>query len=344
MPLSDWLQVLRPAVEETLHQVVAEAFPPGQGQEVPPWSELRSMLTYHLGWEGPGSGPEAQGKRIRPLLVLLSTAAAGGRWQSALPGAAGVELLHNFSLLHDDIQDQSPTRRGRPTVWTRWGVAQAINAGDAMFTLVPLALARLAPDHAPAIVVAANRIVFQGCARLTIGQYLDIAYEQSRQLPLEAYWPMIEGKTAALLAACTGLGALLGGADAAAQEKFTAFGRALGLAFQALDDILGIWGDEALTGKSTSSDLISGKKTLPVLYGLKNDGPFAHRWLAGSITAAEAPELAAMLAAEGARSYTQERADRLTAEALDWLDQAAAPGAAAGALRELTEYLLHRQQ
>ncbi len=149
MPLSDWVTQMHPAVEETLRQIVDASFPPEHDSQSPLWAELRHMLTYHLGWDGPGSGPDAQGKRIRPLLVLLSAAAVGGSWQSALPGAAAVELLHNFSLLHDDIQDQSETRRGRPTVWTRWGIPQAINAGDAMFTLVPLAINQLSSHHAP---------------------------------------------------------------------------------------------------------------------------------------------------------------------------------------------------
>lgn len=344
MPLSDWVTQMRPAVEETLRQIVDASFPPEHDSQSPLWAELRHMLTYHLGWDGPGSGPDAQGKRIRPLLVLLSAAAVGGSWQSALPGAAAVELLHNFSLLHDDIPDQSETRRGRPTVWTRWGIPQAINAGDAMFTLVPLAINQLSSHHAPETVVAANRIVFEASARLTIGQYLDISYEQARSLPLEAYWPMIEGKTAALLAACAEMGALLGGANAERQRSFHAFGTSLGLAFQALDDILGIWGDETLTGKSATSDLVTGKKTLPVLYGLQQNGEFARRWLAGSIAAADAPELAALLEAEGAREYTQSRADRLTAEALSALNQASSPGDPADSLHQLTLSLLHRQQ
>src|SRR5512146_3545337 len=120
MNLQEYIQVMRPAVEAQLQDFIDRSL---HGN----YPERRSMLTYHMGWEGEGSGPEAQGKRIRPLLVLLCTEAAGGNWRSALPAAVSVELLHNFSLIHDDIQDNSPLRHNRPTVWTKWGAAQAIN-------------------------------------------------------------------------------------------------------------------------------------------------------------------------------------------------------------------------
>ena len=178
------------------------------------------MLTYHMGWEGEGAGPEAQGKRIRPLLVLLCAEAAGGNWRAALPAAAAVELLHNFSLIHDDIQDNSPLRRNRPTVWVKWGAAQAINAGDVLFTLAFLALQDLAGTLPPQNVLLASHILQETCLRLTEGQYLDMSYETRPALPLDAYWPMIGGKTSALLACCCELGALVGGAEEPAARLF----------------------------------------------------------------------------------------------------------------------------
>ena len=137
MRLQDYIQVMRPAVEDELRKMIHRSVP----AEYP---ELRAMLEYHMGWEGEGAGPDAQGKRIRPLLGLLSAEAAGGSWRDALPVAVAVELLHNFSLIHDDIQDNSPLRRSRPTVWVKWGIAQAINAGDVLFTLAFLSLQDLA--------------------------------------------------------------------------------------------------------------------------------------------------------------------------------------------------------
>ncbi len=266
------------------------------------------MLAYHLGWEGEKAGPEAQGKRIRPTLVLLCAAAAGGEWTRALPAASAVELIHNFSLLHDDIQDQSQLRRGRPAVWTKWGTAQAINAGDTLYTLAFMSLSRLAETTSPSVALQAQNILQAACLKLTQGQYLDLSYETRKNLSLPDYWPMVEGKTAALLAACAELGSLAGGADETAQSAFQTFGFYLGLAFQVLDDYLGLWGDAALTGKSTESDLVAGKKTLPVLYGLNQNGEFAQRWAAGPIPPEQAAVVAALLArGRRARLYARNR-------------------------------------
>ena len=336
MTLQDYIQVMRPAIEDELRQFVLQSLPAD-------YPELRQMLNYHMGWEGEGAGPEAQGKRIRPLLVLLSAEAAGGNWRQALPAAVAVELLHNFSLIHDDIQDNSPLRRNRPTVWVKWGVAQAINAGDVMFTLAFLAVQDLDKFLPPQNVLRASRILQQTCLRLTQGQYLDISYESQPVLPIEAYWPMIGGKTSALLSCSSELGALAAGVvEEDRLANFREYGYSLGLAFQVLDDWLGIWGDSSLTGKSVESDLSSGKKTLPVLYGLSKNGAFARRWMAGKIAPEEVPAVAQLLREEGAHAYTRETAGRLTEQSLDALRQAVCPGSASQALEELTHLLLER--
>ncbi|MBN1669202.1 MAG: polyprenyl synthetase family protein [Anaerolineales bacterium] len=335
-----WLEKLThqylPAVEASLQQAVARL----NGAD---FSELHRMMAYHMGWQGHDAGPEAQGKRIRPLLVLLSTAACQADWQSALPAATAIELVHNFSLIHDDIEDNSPLRRGRPTVWTRWGIPQAINTGDAMFTLAHLVLLDLVETANEHIAFQAARILQQTCLQLTQGQFLDMSYEQQRALPIAAYWPMVSGKTAALLSACTEIGALVAGVTAQRQQAFRTFGLNLGLAFQALDDLLGIWGDADKIGKSATSDLVEGKKSLPVLYGLAQQGEFARQWLQGPVAAQQVPALAALLEAEGARNYTQQEAERLTEMALQALQQAKPQGEAGQALSELANQLLKRQ-
>ncbi|NLG96402.1 MAG: polyprenyl synthetase family protein [Chloroflexi bacterium] len=336
MNLQDYVQVMRPTVEKQLRAFIDNSIPSD-------YPELRAMLAYHMGWEGEGAGPEAGGKRIRPLLVLLCAEAAGGCWQDALPAAVSVELLHNFSLIHDDIQDNSPLRRGRPTVWVKWGQAQAINAGDVMFTLAFLAIQDLAATLDPQQVLLANRILQQTCLRLTQGQYLDISYETRPSLPVEAYWPMIGGKTSELLACCCELGALAARAGRDRAERFRSFGYNLGLAFQVLDDWLGIWGDAALTGKSVESDLATGKKTLPVLYGLQQGGEFARLWMQGKIAPKDVPTAVRLLEAAGAKTHTLETAERLTASALEALGQAAVEGPAAQALHEMTRTLLRRK-
>ena len=332
----EYVATFLPAIEEELRQAILQSNSPNL-------AEYRTMLGYHLGWEGEGAGPEARGKRVRPIIVLLTCAAAGGEWQHALPAAAAVELVHNFSLIHDDIQDNSPLRRGRPTVWKRWGVAQAINAGDAMFTLAHISLLRLEGTALPGIAIQAARILQLACLHLTEGQFLDLAYETHGELSLEAYWQMVGGKTAALLAACTELGALVARASDPRREAYRQFGFSLGMAFQAQDDILGIWGNSALTGKSAESDLLSGKKSLPVLYGLTQKGAFAKRWSQGPVSPEEIQSLAVQLEAEGGRAYAQAAASRMTDQALQALAEAQPLGEAGQALAALADQLLGRQ-
>ncbi|MBV6452300.1 MAG: (2E,6E)-farnesyl diphosphate synthase [Anaerolineales bacterium] len=328
---------LLPAIEAELQKQVARL-------DAPRTKDFHAMLTYHMGWTGEGAGSEATGKRIRPILVLLTTAACGASWQLALPAAAAIELVHNFSLVHDDIQDNSPTRRGRKTVWTKWGAPMAINAGDALFVMSSQAIVDLKKDYPADIVLKAAEILHNTCLDLTRGQYLDMSYEERSDLGVEDYWHMISGKTSALIAACCHIGALLGGADEEKQEVYRSFGHYLGLAFQVQDDILGIWGDEKVTGKSVASDLVEGKNSLPVLAGLDKKGKFAERWAQGPIKAEEVGEVARLLASEGGLLAAQEAAKQMTDLALMNLREADPQGEAGDALFHLTNRLLGRAQ
>jgi geranylgeranyl diphosphate synthase type I len=323
------------AIEDELHQVVSSL-------DSSRSNGLYPLLAYHMGWEGEGTGKQATGKRIRPLLLLLTTSAAGGNWESALPAAAAVELIHNFSLIHDDIEDNSPVRRGRPTVWNKWGIPLAINAGDAMFTLAHLSILDLKETAGLETALEAALILQNTSLNLTKGQHLDMSYETRRDLSLDDYWLMVSGKTASLISACTELGALIASTDQPTQKFYQDFGFNLGMAFQALDDALGIWGDSESTGKSAESDLVSGKKSLPVIYALNQKGPFADRWLKGPIQAQEIAELAQQLDLEGARDYTQESAASFTDKALNALASAAPSGQAGELLSELAGRLLRR--
>jgi geranylgeranyl diphosphate synthase type I len=335
--LNEYLQQYQPEIECELKAILDRYVPA-------PYLPLRSMLAYHMGWEGEGAGPSAHGKRIRPVMVLLCAQAAGSDWRQALPAAASVEYVHNFSLIHDDIQDQSPLRRGRPTVWTQWGIAQAINAGDLMFTLSHLSILELKDTVSAEIAVRSARLLHETCVELTKGQYLDMANESARSMPIGNYWPMVQGKTAALLACACQLGAIVSGVSEEIELSYREFGLKLGLAFQAWDDWLGIWGKTEITGKSTESDLTSGKKTLPILYGLEQQGEFARRWMDKSISAEEVEEMAGLLAHSGAQEYTEIIADQLTTEALEALNRAKPGGDAGSALGELAAWLLHRKQ
>ncbi len=335
MSLDQFAQTMLPVLEDQLQLNVLQT-------KDPKLSEMTHMLAYHMGWNGEDSGPEARGKRIRPLLLLLCTAAADGEWKEALPGAVAVELIHNFSLVHDDIQDQSLMRHGRPTVWSLWGSAQAINIGDALFSMAQMSLPQLSETVSPETALQASLCLNQTCLQLTQGQFLDLAYETRPDLRIEDYWPMIAGKTAALLSACSFIGAVCARAGAPTCENYREFGEKLGLAFQVQDDFLGIWGNAALTGKSTASDLISGKKSLPVLYGIEQNGRFAHRWKERNIREDEVLDLANQLKEEGAFDFVQEYAHRLSQDARVALKSAEPIGAAGEALFELVEKLLRR--
>ena len=330
-------KTLLPHIELELQKQIARL-------DQPRFKPFYEMLTYHMGWTGEGAGPAATGKRIRPSLVLLCTAACGSDWQSALPAAAAVELVHNFSLVHDDIQDNSPKRRGRDTTWIKWGVPIAINVGDALFVLSNQSIMDLKEYYAAEAVVKAAEILHNTCQELTRGQFLDMSYEGRRDLRVEDYWPMIAGKTAALLAACCQIGALLGGAEDDQQETYRSFGHYLGLAFQVQDDILGIWGDEHTTGKSAASDLVEGKNSLPVLIGLAKKNQFAGRWAQGPIQPEEVEEIARLLASEGGYGEAKEVSIQMTDMAINSLREADPQGEAGEALFELTNRLLNRDQ
>lgn len=337
MSLQEYSNLMFPAIETELQRQIARL-------DEARTKIFHQMLTYHMGWSGDVAGPDTTGKRIRPLMALLTTCACGGNWESALPAAAALELVHNFSLVHDDIQDRSEKRRGRPTVWVVWGEPMAINAGDALFVISNLAIMDLEHNFPAGSVIQAARILHDTCLDLTRGQFLDMSYEGRNDLGVEEYWPMIAGKTAALLSACCHIGAILGGAEQSLQDAYRSFGHALGLAFQVQDDILGIWGDEAITGKSNASDLVDGKKSLPVLHGLSVKGKFAKRWLQGPITPAEVHGLAQSLAHEGSYEYTHDISRQMTTLALTHLREADPQGEAGQALMELAAKLTKREQ
>ncbi len=198
--------------------------------------------------------------------------------------------------------------------------------------------------YAPDLIVRAAEILHNTCLDLTRGQFLDMSYEERTDLSVDDYWPMVAGKTAALLAACCHIGALLGGADEAKQESYRSFGYYLGIAFQVQDDILGIWGNESLTGKSAASDLVEGKNSLPVLAGLGRNGKFAARWKQGPIQSEEVEELARILTNEGGYETAYEASKQMTDLALLNLYEADFQGDAGEALYELADKLLKRNQ
>ncbi|MBN2257612.1 MAG: polyprenyl synthetase family protein [Anaerolineaceae bacterium] len=305
--------------------------------------ELQEMIAYHMGWQSQGAGKPTQGKRLRPALILLVVDACGRDWIHALPAAVAVEYLHNFSLIHDDIQDHSTQRHGRDTLWVRWGIPQAINTGDAMFTLAFQALLNASEAFPTDTVQQLLSMFSTTCLNLTEGQHLDMCFESQENVSESAYLMMISGKTASLLGCCTGMGAILGLMNIKEVTLLKSFGVNLGLAFQIQDDILGIWGKQESTGKSSVSDLASGKKTLPILHALNNSSSFKETWHTDHSSQAAITKLMQMLDQTGSRDYAQSLVRSYTQSGLAALEEAFRENPkAASNLACLADQLLNR--
>lgn len=328
-----------PLIDTEMRAVVDEHEPAMGG--------LSNLVGYHLGWVDADSRrcDARSGKRIRPSLCLLACEACGGDVGNALPAAAGVELLHNFTLVHDDIQDGDRTRRGRPTLWSIWGQAQGINAGDTLFALSQLAMLRLeGRGVSPEIVIEAIRLLNRTCLTLTHGQYLDIGFEGQNAVSVADYLLMIEAKTAALIGSACELGALIGGGRQEIRRHLRGYGRHLGMAFQMQDDVLGIWGDPDVTGKPVGADILRKKKTLPLVHGVEQSQELRSLLSRKRLSEGELRKATSLLEESGSRDYAERRARKHYGQALEALDQAALKGPTAHALQELARRLVRRER
>jgi geranylgeranyl diphosphate synthase, type I len=333
---------------------------------------IAKVAAYHLGWVDVDGRPVAGngGKAVRPALAVLSAEAVGASAEVALPGAVAVELVHNFSLLHDDLMDGDEERRHRPTSWKVFGPAMAILAGDALFALAEDVLLEAPGPNGP----RAARHLTEATDRLITGQAEDLSFEGRLDVSVQECLTMAGNKTGALLACSASIGSVLAGAPAEAVEALSGFGYHLGLAFQAVDDLLGIWGQPEVTGKPAWSDLRQRKKSVPVAHALSGSGRVAER-LAGllgepagtagtaggfpgglgrsaSTRAAEGGPrlsdedlaLAAKLVQEaGGRDWTMAEAERQLGLALRRLDSVAAPERAREELVGLARFVTSRE-
>jgi len=286
--------------------------------------KIYGQMQYHLGWVDQQLRPTdgQPGKLLRPKLLLLSYELAWAQGQTpsinplassprpALPAAAAVELAHNFTLLHDDIQDGDVERRHRPTVWSVWGIPQAILVGDALFALARLHLWKVLDEGVePATALSLAKLFDTALLKLTEGQHLDMFFEKQQQVSLSSYEEMISHKTAILMSCATEMGAKLGTSNQEIIEGLARFGHALGLAFQVRDDMLGVWATEAELGKLPVGDIYRRKKSLPILHAFQYAQPDDQQALAkmynqdAPITQEQVQEVLAIFVRTQTREY-----------------------------------------
>ncbi|MCX4903634.1 polyprenyl synthetase family protein [Streptomyces sp. NBC_00878] len=314
---------------------------------------MDTVAAYHFGWIDAEGNPAAGdgGKAVRPALAVLSAQAAGAAPEVGVPGAVAVELVHNFSLLHDDLMDGDEQRRHRDTVWKVHGPAQAILVGDALFALANEILLELGTVEAG----RATRRLTTATRALIDGQAQDISFEHRDRVSVEECQEMEGNKTGALLACASSVGAVLGGADDRTADTLERYGHHLGLAFQAVDDLLGIWGDPVATGKQAWSDLRQRKKSLPVVAALAAGGPASEQL--GELLAedakrsdfedfseAEFAARAALIEQAGGREWTAQEARRQHTVAVEALDTIHMPDQVRAQFAELADFVVVRKR
>ncbi|MFB7875799.1 family 2 encapsulin nanocompartment cargo protein polyprenyl transferase [Nocardia sp. NPDC056064] len=305
---ADVLERCREDCAATLH---------GSVQTMP--AMVRTIVGYHFGWWDRGGRPESHdgGKAIRPALVLSTARLTGGDEAAAVRAAVAVELVHNFSLLHDDVMDRDTTRRHRPTAWTAFGIGPAILAGDALLAQAYSLLAG-APGTP---IVEASTLLSRSVLHLVEGQCADLGFEQRGDVEVEECLTMVDRKTGALFGCSAAFGGLFGNADSGEILRLREFGRRIGRAFQHTDDLLGIWGDPRVTGKSVFSDLRSRKKSLPVVFALRSGTPeasaLAELYLREDpLDDGELVRAADLVEAAGGRAWSRGQARQLYEEAM----------------------------
>ncbi len=324
---------LRPLIDAGLRRAVDRLSP-----------DLARVAEYHRGWrDTKGRKVEGNGgKAVRPTIALLAAEAVGADAAAALAGAVSVELVHDFSLLHDDVMDGDRERRHRPTVWAMFGLGQAIVVGDALLTL---AEDLLLGDPRPETRTAAA-LLTRATAEMIQGQAEDLAFESRPEVSLEECLGMTGRKTGALLSCAAAIGGILGGGDHGSVEALRSYGRHLGLAFQAVDDVLGIWGDPAVTGKPAAGDLWQHKKSLPVVHALSlggSEGAEVRRFLSNGDPDEEQVALAVVgLEDAGSREWTLGLAGQHLSAALDALAGRGLDRRAAGELEEMARFVAGR--
>ena len=329
---------------------------PSPERTVDDWDQLAGLYTmveYHMGWTDPEGRPvtilASQGKALRPVLCLFASEALGGDWLTALPAASSLELIHNFSLIHDDIQDKDVERRHQATVWYLWGESQALVAGNTIRSLADICALDLSERGVPKPrALYASQLLTSAYLEMTQGQCLDLAYEDRLDIGLKDYLNMVSLKTGALIRCSMEMGALITTPVKSHVEAYAMCGEFLGMAFQIQDDVLGIWGDEASTGKAVGNDIRRKKKSFPIVYALETAKGGARQRLVDSFSKEELDDedvesVLRVLEALGADDHAQKMASERAELALEQARKVPMQPWAAQEIEELVEFLTKRQ-
>lgn len=336
MQLPEYSALFLPAVEQHLHSTLDEYLQPA-------FPELREAIFYQFGFSNTET-EKMKGKRIRPLLVLLTADLLSMDWQKVLPAASAIEMLHNFSLIHDDIEDHSPLRRGKETIWKKWGTEKAVNIGDMLFILAVQTMQSSPSNFGMKESLEGSQLFMQTAYSIMQGQQMDMAFEGNAEIKTEDYLHMICEKTAALLAHACEISAVLAGSDIPIRRNLHAFGLNMGMAFQIYDDWLGIWGKEEQTGKTEFNDLVEKKISYPVLLGLQQSKLFHDFWHTDlQISEDQAHEMAGVLSQAGIERQVLEKAAYYNDIALKALSSINGKESARDALKAFAEDLVKRK-
>ena len=314
-------------------------------------SPLYDMLRYSMGWANTDGNPIAgsTGKGLRPVLCLSACEAVSGSFEAALPAAAGLELLHNFSLIHDDIQDRDELRHHRPTLWAVWGEGKAIVAGNSLRGTADAAVGDMVAAGAhPGQTLDVAALFTEAHLEMIEGQYLDVAYEGRQEIGLQQYLVMISLKTGALIRCAMNIGAAIGTSDSRTVEAFRECGRALGYVFQIRDDLLGVWGDEETTGKPVGADIRRKKKSFPAAYAMSKVRGEARKTLAQTYAKEELDDDDIAVVLEimddaGVREYAQSLAVEHCEQAMRRLSSVEVAPESRRDIEEIAQFLLLRE-
>lgn len=311
------------------------------------WRQIHEHFDYDYPNALSNPKPFAAGKRVRPLLMALVARSLRGNYQHVLAAGVALELIHNFTLIHDDIMDASDTRRGRATIWKNYGVAQAIDSGDGLFALGILSSLELGDEVSPAKTLQATQVLLQACLDTVEGQALDISFETRLDITPEEYLTMIGLKTGRFIEVAIQIGALLSSDDTTIIENYAKFGKYLGLAFQMWDDYLGIWGDPEIIGKSSTGDIEQKKKSYPITYAFTHGDSsqkarMTEIYQQESLSQDDVAEVLAILDSLDVRAKTKDIVEDYYANAMAALDAVGIDNEDYKHLKELAQFVIQR--